>query len=82
MLDLSRHVHHHKRLSDKRQNIFMLQPKLKMSEIRRCSKKKNASIRSVYNLITSQSEPFCVVNIPRFLLLKITVVFLIVDKNV
>lgn len=44
--------------------------------------KKNASIRSVYNLITSQSEPFCVVNIPRFLLLKITVVFLIVDKNV
>lgn len=45
-------------------------------------KKKNASIRSVYNLITSQSEPFCVVNIPRFLLLKITVVFLIVDKNV
>lgn len=43
--------------------------------------KKNVSIRSVYNLITSQSEPFCVVEIPSFLLFKIIVVFLIVDKE-
>lgn len=43
--------------------------------------KKNGSIRSVYNLITSQSEPFCVVEIPSFLLFKIVVVSLIVDKE-
>lgn len=43
--------------------------------------KKNVSIRSVYNLITSQSEPFCVVEIPSFLLFEIIVVFLIVDKE-